>query len=353
VGLDEFAFHPAAPELWAAASGRVTWGYDLAIWSSHRGPDSLFAQFVREARLGAGKWSYYRVTLPDAIEMGLVEKIARTTGQKLTREGFLEECRTRARFPEVFEQEYLCNATNGGATIVPWEAIERCQTDDVIERAHWEEAQIAEMFGEFQPANASARQQRIEAGLRGRFGQTLGDRRQTYRLGFDVAASGRGSLSVFYIDRVAGEELRLAALLTCRTQDWHFLKSALMVFLRNLANVRACGDETGLGRQICWEAAKECPWAFKPVNFSGEKTALGFELMNQLALGRKRFPRAAAEVAADYFALHKRNTAGHWSFTESPNPLNAASHCDIAWAGALASRAQSTAPCPVTAMVMG
>src|SRR3954447_15571417 len=35
VGLDEFAFHADAETLWASASGRITWGFDLAIWSSH------------------------------------------------------------------------------------------------------------------------------------------------------------------------------------------------------------------------------------------------------------------------------------------------------------------------------
>src|SRR3954471_946037 len=42
VGLDEFAFHHDAEALWSSASGRITWGFDLAIWSSHSGPDTLF-----------------------------------------------------------------------------------------------------------------------------------------------------------------------------------------------------------------------------------------------------------------------------------------------------------------------
>src|SRR3954471_1582170 len=49
VGLDEFAFHHDAEALWSFASGRITWGFDLAIWSSHNGPDTLFNTFCREA----------------------------------------------------------------------------------------------------------------------------------------------------------------------------------------------------------------------------------------------------------------------------------------------------------------
>src|SRR6266403_1140669 len=50
VGLDEFAKHPNAELLWQTAQGRVTWAYDLAIWSSHEGDDTLFNQFAQQAR---------------------------------------------------------------------------------------------------------------------------------------------------------------------------------------------------------------------------------------------------------------------------------------------------------------
>src|SRR5438876_6707958 len=50
VGLDEFAKHPNAQLLWQTAQARVTWGYDLALWSSHDGEDTLFNQFAQQAR---------------------------------------------------------------------------------------------------------------------------------------------------------------------------------------------------------------------------------------------------------------------------------------------------------------
>jgi len=50
VGLDEFAKHPNARLLWETAQGRVTWGYDMAVWSAHDGEDTLFNEFAREAR---------------------------------------------------------------------------------------------------------------------------------------------------------------------------------------------------------------------------------------------------------------------------------------------------------------
>src|SRR3989475_8714645 len=115
VGLDEFAKHPNARLLWETAQGRVTWGYDLAIWSSHDGEDTVFNQFAQEARAGKPPWNlYYRVTMVDAIEFGLVEMINRAQGTFFTREQFLESCQGRAGDEDIFQQAYMCNPA--GAT---------------------------------------------------------------------------------------------------------------------------------------------------------------------------------------------------------------------------------------------
>ncbi len=76
-------------------------------------------------------------------------------------------------------------------------------------------------------------------------------------------------------------------------------------------------------------------------NFAAKKHDLGFALMNQLSVAEKRFPRAEADIASDYFALRKTHNGSKWSFSEGKNSLNAASHCDIAWAGALATHAHT------------
>ena len=88
-----------------------------------------------------------------------------------------------------------------------------------------------------------------------------------------------------------------------------------------------------------WEAAQQFCGKFQAVNFASEKPDIGFTLMNQLAVAEKRFPRSQRDVASDFFALRKHYTGSRWLFTEGINPLNAASHCDIAWAGGLASKA--------------
>jgi len=383
VGLDEFAFHHDPETLWSTASGRITWGFDLALWSSHNGPDTLFYSFCRDAagsptpegslsraasedsnhgslspaateenpqsairdpQLDNPKsvWSYYRVTLRDAIRAGLVEKINEIRGTNLTREQFVQNCRARSRLPEVFEQEYMCNPSGGTQGLVPYSAIQRCMLDYEIERVHLEESQVLELFGEYQAHNHNDREIRIRHFIESAFTKVAQNKLAQYRLGFDVAASGRGNLTVIYLDRLEGQTFTLVALFTCRTEDWHFIKSVLFTFM-GLRSCHACGDQTGLGRQICWEASQQFSGRFRAVNFSSEKSDIGFKLMHQLAAGEKRFPIATEhrDIACDYLALRKHNTGSRWIFTEGANNLNPNSHCDIAWAGGLASHAQS------------
>ena len=259
----------------------------------------------------------------------------RVHGTTTTREEFLAGCQARAGLEEVFQQAYMCNPL-GAATnhIVDWSAIERCRYDYEIIRVHFEHSQIIEQFGEFSPGGASNREQDIINFIHKRF-LKLFQNKSSFRLGFEVAASGQGHLAVIYIDECKGDELWLRGLFTCRTEDWNFLQTVLFTFLRELRHVQAAGDSTGLGKQICWEAGQHFG-SFTSVNFSSKKHDLGFALMNQLATAQKRFPRAEQDVAADYFAVRKFFQASRWLFSETSNNLNPASHCDIAWAGALA-----------------
>lgn len=347
VGWDEAAFHQKADALWASASNRVMWGFQLAVWSSHNGDGTLFNQFVREAQLGQGGWSYYRVTLDDAIEMGLVEKINQTSGSNMTREEFRAAAIRRSRLQEIADQELFCQPRGGMNPIVPWIAIQRCEQEYEIERVHLESDKVESLFGEFHPGSAASRESRITSYILSAFAKLFAEN-LAHPTGFDVAASGEGDLACIYVDRKLGDVLQLGGLFTCRTEDWHFLKVVLFTFLRYLVAPSCCGDETGLGRQICWEAMKHFPGIFEGVNFRGEKHDMGFALMNQLQVAEKQFPKAHPDIGADFFAMRKDAQAGRWIFSEGVNPFNDASHCDIGWGGALSTRAASMNPAPGT-----
>jgi phage FluMu gp28-like protein len=293
---------------------------------------------------------YFRVTMPDAIDLGLVDVINRSRGTHLTPAQFLADCRSRARHEEIFQQTYMCNPVGATtAAIVDWSAIEHCRYDYEIKRVHLENDDIKKQFGEFNPSDEANRTYDIEHWLDRAFNQlfcsqSIRDKTKkvkNYRIGFDVAASGQGDLAAIYIDEEMSGDLWLAGLLTARTEDWHFLKTVLFRVLFQLRNARAAGDESGLGRQICWEAAARFGSRFKKVNFATHKHDLGFALMNQLSVAQKRFPRSQQDIASDFFALRKVHNGTRWNFTEGKNYLNTASHCDIAWAGALSTYAHT------------
>ncbi len=338
VGLDEFAKHQRAEKLWETAQGRITWGYDIGVWSAHDGTDTLFYQFAREAMAGKGGWSHYKVTMEDAVEQGLLDKINAISGKNTTREQFIADCKNRARLPEIYEQAYNCNPSGSTSAIVSWATICMNRKDYEIERVHLEAHQVTELFGDFERWSAEARERKIRTFICDNFPKVLANP-ERYQLGFDVAASGEGDLAAIYIERKELVGSRLEALLTCRTSDWHFLKHALWAFMKHLTAVSGAGDETGLGRQICWETEKEFPGQFEPVNFASKKHDLGHGLMNELSVGEKIIPTTHDDIAQDYFSLRKNYGNGRWIFTAGRNNLNAASHGDIAWAGALASHA--------------
>ncbi|HEV2391918.1 MAG TPA: hypothetical protein VG146_06090 [Verrucomicrobiae bacterium] len=411
VGLDEFAKHPNAQQLWETAQSRVTWNCDLAVWSSHDGQDTLFYQFAQQARAccipapgtalppappsglhaslpsplpasiesPAGSpaahskfenqnskiqspWNlYFRVTMPDAVEQGLLDVINRTRDANLTPAQFLADCRARAGSDEIFQQSYMCNPL-GAATahIVDWSVIERCRFDYNIQRLHFEAEDVLKQFGQFNPSADEARQRNIYGFIVASFPnlfhpnsprQSSSSSMPKYRLGFDVAASGRGDLAAIYIDEFKDAALWLRALFTCRTEDWQFIATVLYAFLDDLPNLQAAGDESGLGRQICWQAAADYSSRFTKVNFAAKKQDLGFSLMNQLSSVEKRFPRNQQDIAADFFALRKAYNGTRWIFSETNNSYNPASHCDIAWAGALATLAHTERKVSAGAMI--
>jgi phage FluMu gp28-like protein len=349
VGGDEFAKHPNQELLYETMQGRIRMGYDLGLWSAHNGTDTLFYQFANEAKAGKGGWSHHRTTMQDAVDGGLVEKINDWRGTKFTRGGFIADCKNDARLPEIYEQAYNCNPSGSTSGIVSWTQIQLCQQAYKIPRLHLEAAQITEAFGEFRPADQRSRELRISAFIISHFQIMISSPAQ-YRLGFDVAASGEGDLACIYIDRKETPRLKLAGLFTCRTDDWNFLQTVLWTFHRRLPALKSAGDETGLGKQICWETARYFSGIFTPVNFASEKHDMGFALMNQLSVAEKIFPKDEPDVAQDFFSLRKIFSGRTWKFTEGRNLLNPASHCDIAWAGALATKADQSG-CEIGALV--
>lgn len=161
VKLDEFAFHDDPQELLRAATPVTTWGYRIDIWSTHNGVGSVFNKLCDMARRRAAgnvrkgdmAWSLHRVTLLDAVADGLVERINAVTGQSLTTEAFIEQCRARCLTEEDYQQEYLCNPSAESMAWLPYDMIDACMHDGIFdpreEAINWTVAGRTEHLEEF------------------------------------------------------------------------------------------------------------------------------------------------------------------------------------------------------------
>src|SRR5581483_1736228 len=196
---------------------------------------------IQKSKLKNSPWNlYFRVTMPDAVELGLLDVINRTRDTSFTPAQFIADCQARSGSDEVYQQSYLCNPLgSSAANIVEWSAIERCREDYSIDRVHLESDEVLRRFGQFNPNSQAARETKIQNFLLASFPELFdpaGDKSSSSNknrdskiknstklcLGFDVAASGQGDLAAIYIDEVAPPVLRLRALFTTRTEDWNF-----------------------------------------------------------------------------------------------------------------------------------
>jgi phage FluMu gp28-like protein len=341
VGWDEAAFHDQQEKMWAAIATRLQWGFDVSVWSAHNGIGSWFNQVLGKLAKAPGSgWLCRKVTIYDAIEDGLVERINQRAGTNMTREEFLADCRKRALTPAIFAERFECNPSDAGSSIVPWSVVERSRVLDSITRAHLGDHEIRELFGS-PSMDTKFRDKLMKQWMHTTFEDLAA--KEKMRIGFDIAASGQGDLASLWIDAKTSRGLEHRGLLTTQTEDWDFLTVALMWFMQ-LPDAKGAGDSTGLGRQITWTAEQRCGGRFIGVPFSrNSKSEMGSRLMAELTSGQCLLAREEHDVAMDIFALQKQVVNNTLVFTESANPLNAASHCDMAWSKALASHADSGA----------
>ena len=336
VRWDEAEFHERQEEMSVALGTRIQFGYDLHYWSACNGMDTWINQvLLRQVKAKDSGWHFRRITIYDVIDQGIVEKINARAGTNMTRAEFLEDCRRRVITPAAFAERFECERTTSGSAIVAWQVLETAATE-TITRAHLDDQEIKDLFG---PADEDAPRRVVEMTkwMQEHFGEVLKNPAH-YRLGFDVAASGKGDLASYWIDKKEGGIYRQTCLLTTRTEDWHFLQSALHWFM-DRPGMRGAGDSTGLGKQITWTASKAFSGRFIGVPFSEtSKSRMGTRMMTQLQSGERRITKnveGRRDVVMDVYCVQKKQEGNQIAFKSTANSLNAASHGDMAWSAML------------------
>ena len=136
VFLDEADLHDDSGRLIDMAQPCTMWGGQLEIVSAYRvngTSSSPFAMLVKSAKSEANPMGIrlHRVTLPDAVAQGLVEKINYVTGRDTTREVFVAKIRASCRTQSAYNSQYLCVCDDAAGKLITLQLIAPCELDPV------------------------------------------------------------------------------------------------------------------------------------------------------------------------------------------------------------------------------
>jgi len=321
VNIDEITSHKRGDDMLQAAGGRTMWGYPLNIWSSHKGMNSPLNRLIKEQRaLGAAsRWKIKTVTIWDALNAGLLEKISEVTGAVMTREDFIADTKAAVGGEDAFGEECECRPRASGAQAIKWQYIDLAKRPLFLLRKAIEGDESFDVGNWLAPLVGPLRAMQKAA------------------LGYDIARTGH--LSAVPIFGNDGTGWTLLALLTMHKRSFRKQFEAICEIMRAVPNLMAAGDATGLGMQTCEDLTAIFGDRFLGVNFGADKTEIGTKMVKVFEDGRIRLPEAREheDIQFDLAAIQIADSTGKLTrFEETQNPINKLSHCDIAWAIGLA-----------------
>lgn len=137
VTIDEAAFHERLAEVLKAALALTMWGAQITLISTHNGWDNLFNELIQDSRAGKKDYSVHRLTLDDACEQGLYQRICQINGTDWSAEteeswktGLLKATATKDDALE----EYYCVPKQGGGAYLSRALIESRMIDTPVLR---------------------------------------------------------------------------------------------------------------------------------------------------------------------------------------------------------------------------
>lgn len=353
-GLDEFAFHRDGRELYKAAHATAMfWGYKLRVWSTHNGPNSYFAQLLNDARAinpETGrprlKASVHTVTVVDAVEQGIVERIDMRK-RKLAeppppdarrRQEWLDELRSTCPDEDTWNEEYMCRPADDAGSLLSYELIGTAMADN---------------HAIFASPNDLPRDQGI------------------LYAGYDVGR--RHDFAVGWVAELVGDVLSTRMLTCFDRASFQTQEAWINALMANPRVRRICIDESGIGAQLAETAMRRFGSRAEGVTLSGPvKASLGLAFRDRFADRQIRIPSAVTweEFDADDRInrivnrrnMTKRRLRGDWlkedlhktkrSVTAAGNVRLAADsdadgHADGFWAGALMNEAAGSKSAPL------
>ena len=307
VKIDEFALHPHQRDLYRYAMPCTTWGGQLSIISTHRGIATAFNEIIRDIhdRGNPMGWSHHRVTIFDAVQQGIVEKINNRSGRHETRQQFIDRMRAKCIDEEQWLQEFCCVPANENSAFISYEMLLAAEAPGCLLSDATQLTQI----------------------------------KNPLFVGIDVAR--KNDLCVIDVGEKIGDVLWDRLRIEMRDKQFSEIEFELFRILRIPAVHRCCIDATGLGMQLAERAAQQYPWKVERITFNAQiKERMAFELRTAFEDCRLRID-PDPNLKADLRAIKKLVTpAGNIRFAGETDD----SHCDRFWAKALRQHALTRPP---------
>lgn len=318
--LDELAFHRAQRALYKAAHATARfWGYQLSGWSSHDGENSYFNSLLKSARAGKLRASVHRVTILDAVEQGIVERVIMRTKRLASppapdakaRQEWLDGLRADCPDEDIWREEYLCEPSSAHGSLMSYELIQGCEVDNL---------KVADAVANIKIVGRAY-------------------------AGFDVAR--KHDLSVLWVWDKVGDVYWLRGLIRLKGVTYSAQEGMLNVLMANPLLQRLCIDATGIGNDLAERMVQRWNYRVEAVTFTpAVKQNLAMPLVRLFQDRRARIP--GEDDLRE--SLHKVRKI----VTEAGNiRLDAArdddGHADEFWAAGLATHAADDTAIPLPA----
>ena len=302
----EFALFPNnGVDHWRVVFPLVTRGFRLIVISTPRGHDTKFAELCRNPK---GKYWVSTVDIHRSVGDGF--KLFDEDGNEIP----IEELEELYGDPAGWTREYLVQESDELDALIQWRFLELARLDYQAVRLN------VSSIDDYNPQRENV------------FAELPRDG-GAYFVGWDVAR--KGHLSPVWVNQRVGDVYHLRVLVNMHRMDFPYMREVVWQAM-SIAG-RGAGDSTGLGMESCEATAKRFPGRFDEVNFSSAKGALGSKLMQTYQDVRQRIPKEGFDdVIQDLHALQKETRLGKLILHETTNPVEKRSHCDMAYANALA-----------------
>ena len=327
IKLDEFAVHKHQRDLLRYAQPCTTWGGQLSIISTHRGPFTVFNELIRQIKEGGNPKgiSHHRVTLEEAVAEGLVERINLISRRSETREQFLSRLRRECIDLDQWQQEYCCIPADEASAFLTWELLHACLAPGCMRPLDW-----------------LLNPQSDDSSGMGHSSSTEGE----FFIGVDVGR--KEHLTVIDVGQKIGDVIWDRLRIELHDRPFSEIEAELFRLLP-LRNVRrVCIDSTGIGMQLAERARQGYSFKVEPVHFTAAiKEELAFALRSAFE-DRKLRIDDDPKLKADLRGIKKLITsAGNIRFAGDSDD----SHCDRFWAKALRQHAAAQRSTPGIAVV--